>query len=98
MTHKMTEKLPVGMHDQLYQETDTVCHFFWHAYLAFEELHMLKRGLANLKALQRCFAGFFKHHFAGRQGLCSHLAHLWATSNSAPRSEAVGTPKAAGVM
>ena len=28
----------------------------------------------------------------GRQGLCSHLAHLWATSDSAPRSEAVGTP------
>ena len=27
-----------------------------------------------------------------RQGLCSHLAHLWATSDSAPRSEAVGTP------
>ena len=22
-----------------------------------------------------------------RQGLCSHLAHLWATSDSAPRSE-----------
>ena len=35
-----------------------------------------------------------------RQGLCSHLAHLWATSDSAPRSEAVGTPHAhwAGVM
>ena len=33
-----------------------------------------------------------------RQGLCSHLAHLWATSDSAPRSEAVGTPQAAGVM
>ena len=33
-----------------------------------------------------------------RQGLCSHLAHLWATSDSAPRSEAVGTPEAAGVM
>ena len=26
------------------------------------------------------------------QGLCSHVAHLWATSDSAPRSEAVGTP------
>ena len=25
-------------------------------------------------------------------------AHLWATSDSAPRSEAVGTPQAAGVM
>ena len=25
-----------------------------------------------------------------RQGLCSHLAHLWATFDSAPRSEAVG--------
>ena len=32
------------------------------------------------------------------QGLCSHLAHLWATSVSAPRSKAVGTPQAAGVM
>ena len=29
-------------------------------------------------------------------GLCSHLAHLWATSDSAPRSEALGTPQAAG--
>ena len=27
-----------------------------------------------------------------RQGLCSHLAHLWATSDSAARFEAVGTP------
>ena len=27
-----------------------------------------------------------------RQGLCSHLAHLWATSDFAPRYEAVGTP------
>ena len=27
-----------------------------------------------------------------RQGLCSHLAHLRATSDSAPRSEAEGTP------
>ena len=35
---------------------------------------------------------------ARRQGLCSHHAHLWATSDSAPRSEAVGTPQAAGVM
>ena len=34
----------------------------------------------------------------GRQGLCSHLAHLWATSNLVPRSEALGTPQAAGVM
>ena len=33
-----------------------------------------------------------------RQELCSHLAHLWATSNSAARSQAVGTPQAAGVM
>ena len=29
--------------------------------------------------------------------LGSHLAHLLATSDSAPRSEAVGTPEAAGV-
>ena len=28
-----------------------------------------------------------------RQGLCSHLAHLWATSDFAPRSEAVGIPQ-----
>ena len=33
-----------------------------------------------------------------RQGLCSHLAHLCATSDSPPRSEAVGTPQAVGVM
>ena len=33
-----------------------------------------------------------------RQGLCSDPAHLWATSDSAPRSEAVGTPQAVGVM
>ena len=29
-----------------------------------------------------------------RQGLCSHRAHLWATSDFVPRSEAVGTPQA----
>ena len=33
-----------------------------------------------------------------RQGLCSHLAHLWATFDAAPRSEAVGTPQAVLVM
>ena len=33
-----------------------------------------------------------------RQGLCSHLAHLWATCDSAPRSEAMGTPQAAGSL
>ena len=33
-----------------------------------------------------------------RQRLCSHLAHLWATCDSAPRCEAVGTLQAAGVM
>ena len=32
-----------------------------------------------------------------RHGLCRHLGHLWATSDRAPRSEAVG-PLAAGVM
>ena len=32
------------------------------------------------------------------QGFCCHLAHLWPTSNFAPRSEAVGTPEAAGVI
>ena len=33
-----------------------------------------------------------------RQGLCSHLAHLWATYCFAPRFEAVGTPQAAAPM
>ena len=33
-----------------------------------------------------------------RQALCSHLAHLWATSDLAPRSKAVGIPELAGVM
>ena len=32
-----------------------------------------------------------------RQGLRSHLAHKWATSDFAPRSEAVGIPETAGV-
>ena len=29
--------------------------------------------------------------------LCSHLAHFWATSDSAPRSEGEGLPETAGV-
>ena len=33
-----------------------------------------------------------------RQELCSHPAHLWATSDLALRFEAVGIPEAAGVM
>ena len=33
-----------------------------------------------------------------RQGLCSHLAHLWATSDLVPRSEVEGLPETAGVM
>ena len=33
-----------------------------------------------------------------RQGLYSHLAHLWANSDCAPRFEAVGIPEAAAVM
>ena len=33
-----------------------------------------------------------------RQGLCSHVAHKWATSDFVPRSEAEGIPKTAGVM
>ena len=33
-----------------------------------------------------------------RQGLCSHFAHLWATSDFVPRFEAEGIPEAAGVM
>ena len=32
-------------------------------------------------------------HTPRRQGLCSHLAHLWATSDFAPCSEAVGPPR-----
>ena len=32
-----------------------------------------------------------------RQGLCSHLAHLWATSDCALFSKAVGTPKGQGL-
>ena len=32
------------------------------------------------------------------QGLCRQLAHLWATSDFAPRFEAVGTPEAAVMM
>ena len=35
---------------------------------------------------------------AAWQGLCSHLAHLWATSDFVPCCEAVGIPQAAGVM
>ena len=33
-----------------------------------------------------------------RQRLGSHLAHKWATSDSAPRFEAEGIPWVAGVM
>ena len=33
-----------------------------------------------------------------RQGLCSHLAHLWATFDSTHGSEGLGTPQAEGVM
>ena len=33
-----------------------------------------------------------------RQVLCSHLAYLWATCDSAPRSEAVEIPQVARVM
>ena len=32
-----------------------------------------------------------------RQGLCSNLAHLWATSDSAPRSERWGPPRRQGL-
>ena len=32
-----------------------------------------------------------------RQGLHSHFAHKWATSNCAPRCEAMGIPEVAGV-
>ena len=33
-----------------------------------------------------------------RQELYSHLAHLWAISDSVPRSKALGTPLAASLM
>ena len=33
-----------------------------------------------------------------RQGLCSHCAHQWATSDIPPRSKELGTPKTAGAM
>ena len=33
-----------------------------------------------------------------RQGLCSHLAHMWATRDSAPRFEKVGTPGRIGYV
>ena len=39
-----------------------------------------------------------KRRGSPRQGLCSQLAHKWATSDSATRSEAMGIPEAAGVM
>ena len=32
------------------------------------------------------------------KGLCSHVAHLWATSNFVSHFEALGTPQTAGVM
>ena len=32
-----------------------------------------------------------------RQGLRSHFAHKWATSDFAPRSESLGIPETAGV-
>ena len=32
-----------------------------------------------------------------RRGLCSHLAHLWATFDSAPCFEAVRTPRRHGL-
>ena len=34
----------------------------------------------------------------GRQGLCSHLASLWATCDATPRSEAMRVPEAAAAM
>ena len=33
-----------------------------------------------------------------RQGLCSHLAHLWATSNSTPAVKRWGPPKRQGLF
>ena len=36
MNHKMSRKLPVGMHVQLYLETGCVCHFFWWGHLTLK--------------------------------------------------------------
>ena len=44
------------------------------------------------------FRGEFKNGGKAQKRFCSHLAHLWATSDFAPRSEAEGIPRAAGVM
>ena len=44
------------------------------------------------------FRGEFKNGRKAQKRLCSHLAHFWATSDSAPCSEAEGIPQAAGVM
>ena len=33
-----------------------------------------------------------------RQGLRSHLAHKWATSDFVPRSSSMGIPETAGVL
>ena len=47
--------------------------------LAFEELHMLHRGMANLTAFQRCFADFCRHQFWGggsvHESVAPPLAH-----------------------
>ena len=39
-----------------------------------------------------CYTSRPSAHLAKRQGLCSHPAHLWATSDFVPRSEVLGTP------
>ena len=33
-----------------------------------------------------------------QQGVCTRIVHLWAASDTGPRSEAAGTPQAAGFM
>ena len=33
-----------------------------------------------------------------RKELCSHRAHLWATSDFVPRCDALGTPQAAAYV
>ena len=36
MNHNMSQKLPIGIHVQLYWETGSVCHFFWREYLTLK--------------------------------------------------------------
>ena len=73
------------LHD-LPQKKITRCdNFFLHVFTAkIKKLHDLtaKKELPILLKMHACW----------------QCAHLWATSDAAPCSEAVGTPQAAGVM